>query len=233
MTTAQPLARFGAVAFFVGAVLLIASTALHPLDSDPSDAPAAFAEYAADSVYVWSHLGQFAGFIGLGIGMVAFAATLEPGWAAAWGWIGAAGAVASIAMAAALQAVDGVALKATVDRWAAANGEVRLLAFEAALALRQVEIGLASFLSVLSGLTLVAFGFAVLQSARYPIWLGAIGLFDGLGMSAAGAAQASMGFSGLAMTLTMLSSSVFLVWAIFVGILMWRWTSRSCGCDTA
>jgi hypothetical protein len=31
----------------------------------------------------------------------------------------------------------------------------------------------------------------------------------------------------------MLSSSVFLVWAIFVGILMWRRTSRSCGGDAA
>jgi hypothetical protein len=40
-------------------------------------------------------------------------------------------------------------------------------------------------------------------------------------MSAAGAAQASMGFSGLAMTFSMLSNSVFLVWVILVGIHMW------------
>ena len=48
MSTAQHLARLGAAAAFVGAVLLIVSTALHPLGSDPGDAPAAFAEYAAD-----------------------------------------------------------------------------------------------------------------------------------------------------------------------------------------
>jgi hypothetical protein len=47
-------------------------------------------------------------------------------------------------VAATLQAVDGVALKVTVDRWAAATGEARLLAYEAAHAVRQIEIGFAS-----------------------------------------------------------------------------------------
>ena len=125
-----------------------------------------------------------------------------------------------------LLAVDGVALKVTVDRWAAASGEARSLAYEAALALRQIEIGLAAFVGVLSGLTLIAFGRASLRSTRYPAWLGAIGLLDGLGMAEAGAAQAAMGFSGLAMTLSMLSSSVLILWMALVGVLMWRWASR-------
>jgi hypothetical protein len=217
MSTAQHLARLGAAAAFVGAALLVVSTALHPLGSDPADAPAAFAEYAADPLYVWSHLGQFAGFCGLATGLVAFAGTVEPGRAAAWARLGAA----------ALQAVDGVALKAMVDRWAAAAGEARPLAFEAAYAVRQVEIGLAGLLSLLGGLTMIAFGLAVLPSARYPAWLGAIGLLDGFGMAAAGAAQASTGFSGLAMALSMLTSSVFLAWAALAGALMLRWATRS------
>jgi hypothetical protein len=227
MSAAQPLARIGAAAILVGAALLIVSTLLHPLGADPGDAPAAFAEYAADPHYVWSHLGQFAGFFGVGVGLVAFADTFEPGWAAAWARVGAAGAVASIAVAAALQVVDGVALKATVDRWVASEGEARLLVFEAAHAVRWIEIGLAGLLSVLGGLTLIAFGLAVLRSARYPAWLGAIGLLDDLGMAAAGAAQASTGFSGLAMALSMLTSSVFLLWAVLAGVLMWRWAFRS------
>src|SRR4051794_1466924 len=66
MSTAQSLARIGAAATFIGAVLLIVSTVLHPLDSDAADAPAAFAEYAADPHYVWTHLGQFVGFFGSG-----------------------------------------------------------------------------------------------------------------------------------------------------------------------
>ena len=61
MSTNRSLARFGAAAALLGAVVLFVSTLLHPLGSDPNDAPAAFAEYAADPFYVWSHLGQFAG----------------------------------------------------------------------------------------------------------------------------------------------------------------------------
>lgn len=222
MGTAKSLARIGTITILIGALLLIAATLLHPLDSDPADAPAAFAEYTADPKYVWTHLGQFAGFAGLGIGLVAFASTFEPGRAAAWAQIGAAGMIASIAVAAALQAVDGVALKAMVDRWATATQEARPLAFEAALAVRWIEIGLAGFLSVLSGLAVFSLGVAILSGARYPTWLGVVGALDGLGMLAAGAAQASMGFSGVAMMLSMVSSSAFLLWAVLAGVLMWR-----------
>lgn len=224
--THRSLARLGGVGALGGALLLFASTLLHPLDSDPNIPRAAFAEYAADSLWVWSHLGQFAGLAVLGMALVALAATLEPGRAAAWARIGLAGAVATIAVAAALQAVDGVALKVMVDRWAAATGEARMLAFEAAFAVRQIEVGLASLLSLVLGLTLSIFGVAVFFSTRYPRWLGGIGLLGGLGTVAAGAAQASTGFSGLAMTLSMLSSSVPLIWAILAGILMWRLAPR-------
>jgi hypothetical protein len=58
----------------------------------------------------------FAGFALLGAALVALAATFEPGRAAAWARIGLAGTVAGVAVAAALQAVDGIALKVTVDR---------------------------------------------------------------------------------------------------------------------
>jgi hypothetical protein len=45
-------------------------------------------------------------------------------------------------------------------------------------------------------------------------------------MQAAGAAQASTGFSDLAIMLSMLSSSGFLGWAVLAGVLMWRVASR-------
>lgn len=224
--TQRSLARLGAVAALGGAVLLFVSTLLHPLGSDPNAPRAAFAEYAADSLWVWSHLGQFVGFVVLGMALVALAATFEPGRPAAWARIGLAGTASLIAVAAALQAVDGLALKAMVDRWANATGEARVLAYESAFAVRQIEIGLASLLSLVSGFTLTAFGVAILLSTRYPTWLGGLGLLGGLGTAAAGAAQASTGFSDLAMTLSMLSGSVLLVWAIPAGVLMWRLAPR-------
>jgi hypothetical protein len=222
MTTNQSLARLGSVSAFAGAIVLFASTLLHPMGRDPNNSPEAFAEYAADSFYVWTHLGQFAGFALLGAALVALRATFEPGRASAWARIGLAGTIVGVAIAAALQAVDGVALKVTVDRWAAATGEARAVIYEAALAVRQIEIGLASLLSITTGLTLIAFSFAMLVGARHPRWLGAIALLGGLGMVAAGAAQAATGFSALAMTLSMAASSVLLIWIILAGIFMWR-----------
>lgn len=226
MTTNQSLARLGSVSAFVGAIVLFASTLLHPMSRDPGNAPEAFAEYAADSFYVWTHLGQFAGFALLGAALVALAATFEPGRASAWARIGLAGTIVGVAVAAALQAVDGVALKVTVGRWAAATDDARAVIYEAALAVRQIEIGLASLLSMTTGLTLIAFGFAMFLSVRYPRWLGPIGLLDGLGMLAAGAAQAATGFSALAMALSMTASSVLLIWIILAGIFMWRLAAR-------
>src|SRR5690348_3654202 len=110
------------------------------MSADPNDAPAAFAEYAASTTWVATHLGQFLGVAMLGVALVGIAAVMEAGAAAAWARVGVAGTAASIATAAALQAVDGVALKAAVDRWAGATGEARARAFEAAFAVRQVEV---------------------------------------------------------------------------------------------
>src|SRR5262249_38474143 len=87
------------------------------------------------------------------IGAAAAVRGAEAGVPAAWARIGVAGASASVATAAALQAVDGVALKRMVDRWMQASGPARLYAFEGAVAVRQVEIGMASLLSVVFGLT--------------------------------------------------------------------------------
>ena len=52
--------------------------------------------------------------------------------------------------------------------------------------------------------------------------MGGFGLLSGLGLVGAGATQASTGFSDLAMTLSMVASTMLLIWLILVGILMWR-----------
>ena len=203
-------------------MILFVATLLHPMSADPNDAPAAFAEYAADRIWVATHLGQFLGVAILGMALVGLAATMEPGAPAAWARIGVTGAAASVAVAAALQAVDGVALKVMVDRWAAASGEAKGRAFEAALAVRQVEVGTASLLSTTFGLTLVAFAIAMLRGRRYPAWLGWMGLLGALGTLAAGVAQAYTGFSELAMDLSMPAGCLLMLWAIVLGPFLWR-----------
>ncbi len=223
------LSRIGAVAALTGAPLLFVCTLLHPMNADPNDAAAAFAEYAADSWWIATHLGQFIGVALLGVALVALAAAVEPGRPAAWARIGAFGTAASVAAAAALQAVDGIALKKMVDHWAQASGDARARAYEATFAVRQVEIGLASLTSLTFGLTIVVFGVALLcagdadpRSPRWPKWIGWLGLAGGAGTIAAGVAQAYTGFSALAMMLSMPASLVLLVWAIVLGAVMWR-----------
>jgi hypothetical protein len=215
-------ARLGAVAFVLGALVLLASTLLHPLEANPNDAAAAFAEYAAARLWIASHLGQFLGICLIGAALVALTSALREDRASAWAQIGLAGAVASVATAAALQAVDGIALKALVDRWAAASPAERPVVFEAAFAVRQVEIGLASLLSLIFGLTALTYAIALVYSVRYPAWLGWLGVVGGLASCAAGLAQAYTGFSDLAMTMSMAASALLLAWLLTVGVSMWR-----------
>jgi len=223
------LARIGAPALIVGAFTLVGATLLHPMEADPNDAVAAFAEYAADPLWITSHLGQFVGIALLGAGLVGLAATMETGKPAAWGRIGLLGTSASVAATAALQAVDGIALKVAVDRWAAATGEARSRAFESAFAVRQVEIGLASLTGLLFGCTLLVFGIAMLAGRRFPRWLGWIGVAGGIGTIAGGTAQAYTGFSSLAMTIGMPANAAVLVWAVAAGVYMWRQQDRRDG----
>lgn len=65
------------------------------------------------------------------------------GPAAEWALLGAAGAVSCLAATVVLQAVDGIALKAMVDLWAAHSTPDKAVLFQAALSVRQIEIGLA------------------------------------------------------------------------------------------
>lgn len=224
MTT--DLARLGALAAFSGVPTLLTATLLHPLDADPGDPRAAFQEYAADPLWVASHLGQFLGMVLLAVALLALADAARTDRARAWARIGILGTAASVAVAAALQAVDGVALKVAVDRWAQATGDQQLRSFEAAFAVRQVEIGLVSLLSLLFGLTLMAYGTSLLHGAHAWKWLGWLGLAGGLATAAGGVAQAYTGFSAAAMVLSMGASSLVLLWGVLVGVFLWRLRPR-------
>lgn len=120
-----------------------------------------------------------------------------------------------------LQAVDGVALKFMVDRWAMSSPPQRDLVFEAAVGVRQIEIGLASLMSVTFGLTVFAFGVA-LAFSQYPRWLGWIAVVGGLATVCGGVVLAYTGFSALAMGVSMPASIVLLIWMVAVGTVLWR-----------
>src|SRR4051812_38070966 len=113
--------RVGAIAAVAGAILLFVGTYLHPMDADPNVPLAAFTEYAADPHWRASHLTQLSGVVLMVAALVLLSRRMADGPAADWAALGMAGAIASLATASALQAVDGIALKAMVDSWAAAQ----------------------------------------------------------------------------------------------------------------
>ncbi|MCY1272138.1 hypothetical protein D9M68_250570 [compost metagenome] len=214
--------RLGGIASLLGVVVLFVATLLHPMDMPPWDAPAAFAEYAADGHWVCSHLGQLLGVL-LGVtGLLTLAWRLREGRAGAWALIGAGLAIASLALAFALQAVDGVALKLMVDRWQVADAATRPLVFEAAYGVRQIEVGLASLMGIAFALTVLVYGVALWLSARTPTWLGLFGLLAGAALLVASLVQAHTGFSELAMNLSMPASLLLMIWQVAAGVHLLR-----------
>jgi hypothetical protein len=214
--------KTGAICAITGSVLLLVGTYLHPAQADPNDAVAAFSEYAADRMWVASHLTQLAGVMLMMAALLFLAQQLEETSGTGWARLAAGGAIASLALAAALQAVDGVALKVMVDAWSAAPAAQKEGAFHAAFAVRQVEVGLASMLSLLSGLTVAVYGVALRVDRTYPQWLGGLAVGAGVPLAAAGVVTAHTGFSGLEMAISMPASSLLLLWMFIVGVFMWR-----------
>ena len=214
--------RGASIASIGGALLLFGGTILHPLGADPNDAVAAFSEYADDQWWIASHLTQLLGVAPIVCALIQLSRLLASGSARGLAWIGAAGSIASLAIAAALQAVDGIALKMMVDAWAAAAEPDKTTLFYAAYGVRQIEVGLASIMSLLFGLTVCVYGVAVISDRSFVTWLGWLAIVGGISTAIAGVVIAYTGFSGLAMSINMPSSLLLLIWMIALGILFWR-----------
>ena len=211
--------RAAAVSALAGAALLAVGTYLHPSGADPNDALAAFTEYAADPHWVATHLVQLAGIALMVTALLLLSASLGP---PAWVRVGVGGAGASLAIAAALQAVDGVALKRVIDAWAAAPELEKAAAFRAAFAVRQIEIGLASMLSLVLGATVSVYAVLFAVAGLTPRWLGGLALAGGVSTVVAGVAIAETGFSDLAMSLDMPAGVLLLVWMALLAHRVWR-----------
>lgn len=212
----------GATCAIAGAALLLVGTYLHPMEANPNEPVAAFTEYAADNFWVSSHLIQLAGVTLLMAALLFLTAVLETRRGPGIARVAAGGAIASLALTAALQAVDGIALKNMVDTWAAAPASQKGEVFHAAFAVRQIEVGLASMLNLSFGFTATLYGVALIGARIYPTWFAALAMVSGIPMIASGVVMAYFGFSGFSMAINMPASAVLLVWMLILGVLMWR-----------
>lgn len=178
----------------------------------------AFAEYAGDRHWILSHLLQLLG----ALLMLSAILLITNGFAAgALATLSRAGVVATMALVGALQAVDGIALKAMVDIWAAAPDRTRESLFAGALAVRQIEIGFASISSLALGLTLSLVGWAFFADRRFSRWLGVFAIVSGCFTFIAGVLIAYFGFSAAARTFTMIAGTLNLVWMVNVGAVLY------------
>jgi hypothetical protein len=220
--------RAGPVAAIIGPILLVVGTWLHPMEADPNVALAAFTECAASPRWLASHLLQLAGVVFIVGAVVALGERLATGPATRWARLANSAAVATLAVAAALQAVDGIALKRILDRWSAATGAPKMAIFEAAFGVRQIEIGLAGIAAMIFGIAASLYGIALLVDRRragvcdVPQSLGFVGLAGGISTALAGLAIANQGFSDLAMTLNLTGTLTLIVWLIMLGVRGWR-----------
>jgi hypothetical protein len=219
--------RVGGIAAILGVIIFLLATLAHPMQTDPADAIAAFAEYAADRFWVASHLAQLLGVALITGGLLALSWRLRAGRAGVWAVLGGIGAIASVTTSGVLQAVDGIALKVMVDRWVSASPEEQALLFESAFAVRQIEIGLAGIVLLVFGLTAILYGCALWMSDEASNWLGGFGVATGVLLLGAGVMYAYTGFSATAMMASMPGSLLLTFWGIGVGVYLLRSSSRN------
>jgi uncharacterized membrane protein len=194
----RTLLRLGAVLAVVGLIVQVPLSFWHPHQADPNDSHTVFTEYAASSDWVMVHIGQFAGALLITLGLVALARCLarQPGIAGAFALLGGAAAVLVAAVFAVQMAVDGVALKATIDAWTIADGSPdKAAAFLVADGIRSLEKALSAFFHLSNGVTLLALGLALAIGHRLPRWLGWLGATAGVAFLVEGVVVAQTGFS--------------------------------------
>jgi hypothetical protein len=218
------LLRLGAVTAVLGIALEVVMDGMHPSGADPNDSAAAFGEYARSETWTYVHIGQFLGALFVVLTLVALSRPLsrQSGLPGALAVVGAVTAVLVAAVFAVQMAVDGVALKAAVDRWAAASSADRATAFAVADGIRWVEKALSSFFHLANGLTLLALGLSVALGNRYRRALGWVGALAGAGFLAGGVVVARTGFSAQADRVLLPSLALSVAFLLGAAWSMWR-----------
>ena len=208
--------RLASSLLLAGQILYIAVTQLHA-GGEANDHHAIFATYAANAIWMAVHLGQFAGMAILTAGLVALSLALDAeAGAARWlGRLGAAFALAGLALYGALQAVDGVALKQAVNAWAAAPDAEKAARFATAEAVRWLEWGMRAYQDFTFGLALLVFAAALARVAWPARPVGWLAGLCGLAYLAQGWVAGTQGFT------TAQSVAIVLSWVLGLAWMGW------------
>ena len=194
-----------------GLLINIVATLFHPGGAEDNH-PAIFTKYANSDPWVAVHLGQFVGVLmALGGLFVLYRAMRAIGQSHVLAHFGGAATVATAAVWAVLQGLDGVGLKQAVDAWVSASGTEKAMRFANAETVRWLEWGFQSYFRFLLGLSFLLIGAAILGGRLVPRWLGWMGVVAGAVSVAIGV---DVGYSGLTSDLQDALSLAFLVIAL-------------------
>jgi hypothetical protein len=198
---------------------------LHPSKEQPNNSVAAFHEYARSQHWTAVHLGQFVGALLIVIALVSLGRPLsrQPGPAGALAVVGSVCAVLVAAVFAVQMAVDGVALKGTIDAWThATTATDQATAFQTAEAVRWIEKALSALFHLVNGITLLTLGASVAIGRNHASWLGWIGATAGAGFLAGAWSTAHTGFSPQSATILLAPTLLGMVFVLGAGASMWR-----------
>jgi hypothetical protein len=209
----------------IGVLVQVPLGMWHPHREDPNNSVAVFQEYSHADDWVIVHLGQFAGTLLITFGLVSLAYSLSAqegirGTLARW----AATATVILAAVFAVQmAVDGIALKAAIDAWAAAPlGPEKSAAFLVADGMRGLEKGLAALFQITNGVALIALGLALPTARWLTHCLRWIAVTGGLAFVIGGTVVALTGFSTIASNIALVPTAIVPVFLLGAAMLMWQ-----------
>ncbi|VXB35596.1 DUF4386 family protein [Arthrobacter sp. 8AJ] len=134
-------------------------------------------------------------------------------WTARFGVLSAA---AALALYAALQAVDGVALKQAVDAWAAAPEPEKAARFATAEGIRWLEWGMRSYQNFLLGTALVLLGVVVAAARDVSRIIGYLMALSGLAYLVQGWIIGASGFSAANTLPTLVGIVAILAWTVWL-----------------
>jgi len=222
-SSARAPLRMAATLAFTGFALSVVAGLLHADTASANNHPATFTEYARSSIWTAVHLAQFAGMALLIAGLLVLLMVLKgPDGTMTWtARFGAVAAVAALALYAALQAVDGVALKHAVDAWFAAPEPERAARFATAEGIRWLEWGMRSYQSFVLGAALILTGAVVVGARRISRLIGYVMALSGLAYLAQGWIIGAEGFSPANTIPTLSGIVLILVWSVWLMVSAW------------
>jgi len=213
---------FGAL-FISGALIGLVGNALHPHTAD-LDGAATVQAIAGNGAWVAIHLAIIVAILLIIGGLVGLAEEMKGTSVEPLARLGLATALLGGAVVTVSSAIDGFVMKALAVSFAGMALPDAASALRISIAVKEVDFGIWSIgMLAFFGVAFACFGGSVIGSLRYPGWFGWIAVVGAAGSAVAALLQiAASGEVQAAETLFFASSLILTLWALALGILMWR-----------